>query len=211
MSHRRTANRSTAALLVLLVATGCQPATDPVSAPALDSATQSQQIPGADDGLESPESTATDVHDLPTEREQFIREQKLPLDGSMLTAATPEQSDFIDLIVGRMESDGIAWDSELENLYLALAANACESAILSSHEASAFTVEAYALSSPLISAYVEHLPEADRPLSIAAFTRSAVDGMYYLCPEDYPEWDEAFYANYPDFPGEVGAPANDRR
>lgn len=133
------------------------------------------------------------------EREQFHKDQQLPLDGSLLSASTPEQQQFVDEQRAHIEAQGGAWSPELENLTLALTGNACETAILNHHDADASTVESYIASSPLIMGSIpESLTAAEREQAEASMAEIAVYGMQYMCPADYEQWRDAVVELYPE-------------
>ncbi|MDQ1177856.1 hypothetical protein [Microbacterium sp. SORGH_AS_0421] len=135
---------------VLLGTTACIPLPSPLGPDGAAGRPTS-----APDGAQSPvpeESTTADpddVSDVFAEREEYFREQQLPMDGSPLVAVTPAQKEFIAEQRAYVEQQGSAWTSADESLALALAGDACETAILNRHQVDASTMNTHVATSPL--------------------------------------------------------------
>lgn len=181
----------TASVVVLAAAgmSGCTPVdSSPQPAPSATSpeAVASPSVPSA----------PTDSADALAERDRFMAEQQLPTDGSDLVAVTDAQKEFIAEQRAYVESQGAEWTSQHESVYLALAADACETSILNGHEIDATRFSLHVQSSPLFRALLEGV-SAD---AVAAGEENVasvmVFGTGFLCPEDAPQWDAAFRELY---------------
>lgn len=140
----------------------------------------------------------SDIEDALAEQEQFLKDQELPLDGSPLTAVTPEQKKFIEEQRTHVESQGGVWTPEAETLTLALTADACETAILNSHEVDTSTVRTHIATSPLFLTIPEEVTADEREQAEASMAEIMVYGMQHMCADDYPEWRDAVLELYPD-------------
>lgn len=137
------------------------------------------------------------IGDSLAEREAFIKEQQLPLDGSLLVATTDAQKAYIAEQRAYVEANGGTWDGPTESITLALTADACETAILSNHIFDDFTLSAHMGSSPLVAELIpESATDAERAQLEANAASMAVYGMSYMCPDDYPQARQAFYDVY---------------
>lgn len=145
----------------------------------------------------SPEEPDTDSEfsDVFAEREQFMIDQQLPLDGSLLKAVTPEQQEFIEVVKQQFATNGVEFTENDESIVLALAADACETAILSSHDSSDFVIRGHALTSPLIAEITKNLEEPAKSQAIDNLMYTAATGMSYMCPADADGWFETLDAN----------------
>ena len=125
-----------------------------------------------------------------------MADQQLPTDGSDLVAVTDAQKEFIAEQRAYVESQGAEWTSQHESVYLALAADACETSILNGHEIDATRFSLHVQSSPLFRALLEGV-SAD---AVAAGEENVasvmVFGTGFLCPEDAPQWEAAFRELY---------------
>lgn len=164
----------------------------PTPAPTVD------EFPTAgpgDDATSAPDAGA--LEDSFTERDDFFREQQLPLDGSPLVAVTPAQKEFIAQQRAYVESQGASWSAQDESITLALAADACETAILNGHLVDASTLEGHVASSPLFAAILPTDADAE---TLAAGERNLasvmVFGTSFLCPDDAPAWEAAYTEVY---------------
>lgn len=136
------------------------------------------------------------------ERDQFLEDQQLPLDGSPLEATTPEQQEFIDSYREDVEAQGGTWNAEIETVTLALSLDACESAILAFHDVDEQEVETHILSSPLFDGVIPpDASEEEREGIEADLADTMVYGMQYLCPDDHEQWEPIIQDLYPEHLG----------
>ncbi|MDN5732376.1 MAG: hypothetical protein L0K41_11220 [Yaniella sp.] len=157
------------------------------------------QDPVVTDGKESEQPA---VEDALTERDQFMEDQQLPLDGSPLSAVTPEQKQFIEEQRTHVEDQGGVWTPEAESVTLALTADACETAILNNHDTDASTVQMHIDTSPLFGSQLpESLPEAQRAQAEMSMADIMVYGMQHMCPNDFQQWSEAVMELHPEYYG----------
>lgn len=166
--------------------------------PQVPDSTTSQD-PVVADGNESEQPA---VEDALAERDQFMEDQQLPLDGSPLSAVTPEQKQFIEEQRTHVEEQGGVWTPEAESVTLALTADACETAILNNHDTDASTVQMHIDTSPLfVSQLPESLPEAERAQAEMSMADIMVYGMQHMCPNDFQQWSEAVMELHPEYYG----------
>lgn len=131
------------------------------------------------------------------ERDAFLAEQALPLDGSPLAAVTGAQRDLVAQQRAHVESQGGTWSAEAESITLALALDACETAILNAHEVGPDTLRVHVASSPLISGLLPAGASAeDARATERAIVSIAVFGAGFLCPDDHARWQGAFAEVY---------------
>lgn len=161
-----------------------------------------------DDGATDPadEAAPADEEDeygaAVQERDQFLEDQQLPLDGSPLEATTPEQQEYIDSYRENVEAQGGTWNPEIETVALALSLDACESAILAFHDVDEDTVATHILSSPLFDTVIPpDAPEQEREAIEADLASTMVYGMQYLCPDDHEQWEPIIQDLYPEHLG----------
>lgn len=203
------------AMITGLVLSGCSSEqdasqqTDEVTSDAATGEVEAESpVPEVTEDLEPVETDANDseqsvvTDDVLAERDQFLEDQQLPLDGSPLSATTPEQQQFIEEQRTHVESQGGDWTPEAESLTLALTADACETAILNQHEVDAGTVEVHIASSPLfLNEIPEQLTDAEKAQAEIGMADIMVYGMQHMCPDDFPQWRDAVVELYPDFYG----------
>src|SRR5699024_1643454 len=171
---------------------------------------------GSENEIEAPASTESqdpietdgndseqpDMDDALAERDQFVEDQQLPVDGSPLSAVTPEQKQFIEEQRTHVEEQGGVWTPEAESLTLALTADACETAILNNHETEASTVQMHIDTSPLfLSQIPETLSEAEQAQAQMSMADIMVYGMQHMCPEDFQQWSDAVMELHPEYYG----------
>lgn len=131
------------------------------------------------------------------ERDAFVREQGLPLDGTPLVAVTPAQQDFIAQQRAFVEGQGGTWDAHSGSLALALAADACETSILNAHRMDATIFQGRIESSPLFATIIPaDRTGADRRAAEQNVASVMVFGAGFLCPADRTQWQEAFREVY---------------
>ncbi|NYF16134.1 hypothetical protein HDC37_000948 [Microbacterium sp. AK009] len=192
-------SRSTAAsaslVIVALSLAGCTfslPAVEPEASTSPTVATPAPaQTEGDDQAGEDP------MADALAERDQFLADQQLPLDGSPLVAVTPAQQEFIGQQRAFVESQGGTWDAQTESISLALAADACETAILNYHEVDAPLLQAHVASSPVFAQLIPaDFSEDQRAAAERNVASVMVFGAGFLCPEDGPQWEAAFTEVY---------------
>jgi hypothetical protein len=134
-----------------------------------------------------------EVLDPLQEREEFMKAQRLPLDGTPLTAQTEEQKEYIRTQREHVLTNGGEWSKQDETFALALAADACETAILSSHDVNADKVETHIHTSPLFQSLApEGMNNLPNNAAIMGGASIMIYGMYYMCPADYAQWQNAF-------------------
>lgn len=133
------------------------------------------------------------------ERDEFFDEQQVP-PGEMLTkAATQEQKNFIESQRDLTIASGGEWREDLEQVALALTFDACETAILNSHEVDVFVLESHLDTSPLYQLLLEDFQGDEREALEVNLISIMVHGTSFLCPADYDQWFDAAMALYPDF------------
>lgn len=177
---------------VILGTTACFPVPNLGGAGENESApTQTQPVDPADG------ADAASIDDPLAERQEFFEDQQLPLDGTPLVAVTPAQKEFISQQRAYVEGQGSTWSAQDENIALALAADACETAILNSHRVDASTLQTHVATSPLFAAI---LPKDADAATLAAGERNVasvmVFGTSFLCPDDAPAWQSAYSEVY---------------
>lgn len=156
-------------------------------------ASSSAPTPSASDDADGDDPMA----DALAERDQFLADQQLPLDGTPLVAVTPAQQEFIAQQRAFIESQGGTWDAQTESISLALAADACETAILNDHEVDAPLLQAHVASSPVFAQLIPDDFTADQRVAAERNVASVmVFGAGFLCPEDGPLWEAAFTEVY---------------
>lgn len=171
-------------------------------------ADEEEDAPEADGGATDPveEADPADEEDeygaAVQERDQFLEDQQLPLDGSPLEATTPEQQEYIDSYREDVEAQGGTWNPEIETVALALSLDACESAILAFHDVDEDTVATHILSSPLFDTVIPpDASEQEREGIEADLASTMVYGMQYLCPDDHEQWQTIIQDLYPEHLG----------
>lgn len=177
----------TTAVLAATLA-GCAPAPAPSDAatPSVTASTPTSSGPAA--GEENP---APDMEAAILEREEFFDAQQQPRDGSLLSAKTPEQQEFIAQQRAYLESQGATWAPETESLLLATTLDACETAILNNHRTDADIFAMHVNSSPIFAQVAQGDAAAEQGLaSIMVF------GMSFVCPSDAEQWDAAYTEVY---------------
>lgn len=183
---------------ILVGTTGCLALPSPLEPDAAGSA--SRPTPAAVDTA-SPSNDATvdpdSFEDVFAERDEFFREQQLPMDGTPLVAVTPAQQQFIAEQRAYVEQQGLSWSSQDESLALALAGDACETAILSRHEVDASTLIAHVSTSPLFAQLIPADAQGEaRTQAEAPIASVMVFGATFLCPEDGDAWVAAYQDVY---------------
>ncbi len=142
-------------------------------------------------------SDADALGDAFAERDRFFEEQQLPRDGSLLVAVTPAQQAFIAAQREYIESQGATWTAQEESVSLALAADACETAILNGHDVDASTLEAHVATSPLFAALIPaDADDATRTAIEGNLASTMVYGAGFLCPDDSVDWQSAYAEVY---------------
>lgn len=182
--------------------TTATPEDDPTETDAGTQETDAAEPEEPATGEDSPEATENDFAEAFAKRDQFLEDQQQPLDGSNLEAVTPEQQDYIDSYRSHVESQGGTWDAELETVALGLTLDACETAILNSHEANETVLTSHIQSSPLFSALIPAEATGEQREAFEAEIGSTmVYGMGYICPDDHAEWEATFHSMYSDYLG----------
>lgn len=141
--------------------------------------------------------TGDDLGGAFAERDRFFEEQQLPLDGTPLVAVTPAQKDFIAQQKAYVEEQGATWTAQEDSLSLALAADACETAILNFHEVNADLLRTHVATSPLFAQLVPaDLQGDDRTFAESPIASVMVFGTTFLCPDDGDAWVDAYTEVY---------------
>lgn len=165
---------------------GCAPAPSDSDGPTAAAATPTPSVP-----VEGEEGPALDMEAAILEREEFLDAQQQPRDGSLLSAKTPEQQEFIAQQRAYLESQGATWAPETESLLLATTLDACETAILNNHRTDADIFAMHVNSSPIFAQVTQGDAAAEQGLaSIMVF------GMSFVCPSDAEQWDAAYTEVY---------------
>ena len=148
------------------------------------------------------DESVPDYDALLDERDAFIEAQQLP-PGSTLKAVTPEQKEFISAQTEYMESQGYEVDDELENLYLVVALEACETSILNNHKVNANVVYQHLITDPTLDAVVESsadsLSPEEKDFLYEQVNSVATYGMTFICPADAAAWQKASQEVFPIF------------
>lgn len=188
-----------AGLAAGLALSGCslaEPAPSPTSSskPTPDASAPTSK-PG--ESAESGDGTV-DMAAALAERDRFISDQGLPLDGSLLTAQTDPQRAFIAAERAFVESQGGAWSAEAESTYLALAMDACETSILQGHRVTTDTFTVHVGTSPLFAALIpEQVTGEERRVGERNTAAKMVAGVSYVCEADLAQWVAAYDEVYP--------------
>jgi len=129
------------------------------------------------------------------ERDQFLIDQKLPLDGGLWSATTGAQKALIEYAGANIEARGGIFNEYNEDITLLLGIDACLAAIENLHDIDQETFENYVAKSSHIQRLVREIDaepqEAERRL-VSFMTV----GMYFLCPNDHDAWREHYYDSY---------------
>ncbi|MDD7929988.1 hypothetical protein PUW81_006105 [Microbacterium sp. NM3R9] len=179
----RTATLAALAVVGALALTGCTAAgsSDATPAPAA-SAPEKSATPTPD----AAEGDAALEGDVLAEREAFIAEQQQPVGQPVLTAKTPAQQDLVAQQRAHVEANGGQWSEQAETVTLALALDACETSILNAHEIDVASFRTHVVSSPLIGSLAVDDASREGAVSIMVF------GTRFLCPDDAPQWEQAW-------------------
>lgn len=185
-SHRLSVAAPLAVVATLALAlTACAPTESPRTTPTNSSA------PAPDDDKAMADALA--------ERDAFLEEQQLPLDGSPLVAVTEAQKQLVAQARERAEAQGGTWTEREEWILLALGSDTCESGILNQHRIDAEFMMAMLSGSPL----VQQLVPADATQSelgarLQGIAKTAVFAAGYMCPDDKAAWDAALQEAFPE-------------
>ena len=205
---RRTIAVTSAVLAAGLMLSACSaadaaPDAKP-SSKATPEASAKEPVPGAE-ASEGSEDGPVDFEAALAERDQFIADQGMPLDGTPLVAHTDAQKEFIGREKAFVESQGQMWSAEAESTYLALAMDACETSILQGHRVTQDTLVVHVASSPLFQAMLPaEITGEERRVGERNTSAKMITGVSYLCEADTAHWVEAFNAVYPpSAPGEA--------
>ncbi|MBP6685228.1 MAG: hypothetical protein KA158_07380, partial [Leucobacter sp.] len=154
---------------------------------------------------EGTEGGPVDYEAALAERDQFLIDQGLKLDGTPLVAQTEAQKEFIAGERAYAESQGVVWSPEIESTYLALGMDACETSILQGHRVTQDTLSVHVASSPLFAMMLPaEVTGEERRVGERNAAAKMVSGVSFICPADTTQWVEAFDEVYPPkAPGEV--------
>jgi hypothetical protein len=136
-----------------------------------------------------PTRTAPAQNDVLSEREAFISEQQLAPGSKTLAAVTPAQKAFIEQ--QRASAPDGRMTPQTETLLLASTLDACETAILNSHDVDADILRGHVATSPIFATLA-----ADDLIVERGMATLMITGMGYLCPDDAPQWRTAFAEVY---------------
>ena len=156
-------------------------------APTLEPAPSTEPTPDA----EPTEEPGNGIGDALAEREDFMRTQQQPTDGSLLAAKTPEQKAFVAEAKEYIEGSGGVWDAQTESYALALTLDACETSILNGHKVDESTVRTHASTSPLLAALIQGAPAEQQAALKSGLMNLAVTGVRHVCPTDFDQWKES--------------------
>lgn len=177
-----------AVILTVALLQPSTPTADPAKTPATaEPAPTLDPTPDA----EPTEEPGSGIGDALTEREEFMRTQDQPMDGSLLTAKTPEQKAFIAEAKTYIEGSGGVWDAQTESYALALTLDACETSILNGHNIDEDTVRTDATTSPLLAALIQGVPAEQKAGVTSGLMNLAVTGVGHVCPADVDQWQTA--------------------
>ena len=163
--------------------------------PADPSPTSARSEPAEPPTPQEPEPTPTadDLAGVLAERDAFFAAQQQPMDGSELTPKTPEQKQFIGDQTAWVEQNGGAVTSQAVSIWLALAIDGCETAILNAHNVDSSIFAMHVSTSPLISTLVAQSENPDAEPNLA---QTMVFGMGYICPSDGAQWSQLWDEAY---------------
>ena len=156
-------------------------------APTLGPSPSSEPTPDA----EPTEEPGSGIGDALAEREEFMRTQEQPMDGSLLAAKTPEQKAFVAEAKEYIEGSGGVWDAQTESYALALTLDACETSILNGHKIDKNTVRTHATTSPLLAALIQGVPAEQKAGVTSGLMNLAVTGVGHVCPADQSQWKDS--------------------
>ncbi|MDQ1216464.1 MULTISPECIES: hypothetical protein [Microbacterium] len=181
----RTATLAALAVVGALALTGCTPAGDANPSEATPAATTSAPEKS---GAASPDAggDAATTADALAERDAFIAAQQQPVGQPTLTAKTPAQQELVAQQRAHVEANGGQWSEQAETVTLALALDACETSILNGHQVDQNVYQVHVASSPLIQSLAIDDASREGAVSIMVF------GTRFLCPDDAPQWEQAW-------------------
>lgn len=191
-SIRHSAVSRWGVVAVALVSTGllagCFPSL-PVADPEV-----SASAPAGGGGVDAEASVAPSgaSGDVFAEREQFFADQQQPVDGTVPTAKTAAQKEFIAQQRAYTEQQGGTWSDQAEGIALALSLDACETSILNEHSIDTSDFQTHVSTSPLIAQIA-----GDNAQAVAGAASIMVFGTQFLCPADAAQWTAAYRATFP--------------
>ncbi|QLD13015.1 hypothetical protein [Microbacterium oleivorans] len=184
-AHVRTPVIAVIAVAGLLTLAGCTPAEGPDAdsgSPAMSPTTSETGSATPDAAADEPDATV----DALAERDAFIAEQQQPVGQPSLTAKTPAQQELVTQQRAHLEENGGQWSEQAETVTLALALDACETSILNGHSIDTASFRTHVVSSPLIQSLAVDDASREGAVSIMVF------GTRFLCPDDAPQWEQAW-------------------
>lgn len=194
--------RVAAALIATLTLAGCAGSNDGDSpmptSPEVTDAPASADAP-SDEPTEQSDPDESALEEAFLERDQFFEDQNVPLGDVLEKPVTQTQKDFIDSQREYTLSNGGEWSEMHEQIALALTFDACENAILNSHDVDAATLDAHIATSPLFELLLQDQPADQQEATEANLTSIMLYGMTYICPADYDQWFDAAATLYPGF------------
>lgn len=147
---------------------------------------------GGDSEVGSIEDQLAHLDDAFAERDQFMRDQQFPTDDSWLTAVTDGQKEFIEWRRADVENQGGEFTERDEHITLALASDACETAILNGHNVDSAILKSHIETSPLIAVIIGD-SDSERAKDIEwTLGYISVYGMKFMCESDYEPWRAVF-------------------
>ncbi|UNK72428.1 hypothetical protein [Microbacterium sp. H1-D42] len=133
------------------------------------------------------------------EREAFLDAQQLPRDGTPLVAVTDAQKQLVTEQRAWSESQGATWTPQDESIVLALAADACESAILNQHVIDGAFLMTVVTNSPLVQQLIPaDASDEKKALYVRNLASMSVFGAGFLCPSDKAAYNVAFAEAFPE-------------
>ncbi|SDQ15348.1 hypothetical protein [Microbacterium sp. cf332] len=186
-AHVRPPVVMTLAVVGLLALAGCSSA----GGSAGDASPTSSPVP-AESGTSTPaagddiDEASGETVDALAERDAFIADQQQPVGQPTLTAKTPAQHELVAQQRAHLEANGGQWSEQAETVTLALGLDACETSILNGHEIDLAAFRTHVVTSPLIDSLAVDDASREGAVSIMVF------GTRFLCPDDAPQWEQAW-------------------
>ncbi|MFS0714723.1 hypothetical protein ABC195_12645 [Microbacterium sp. 2P01SA-2] len=181
----RTVALASLAVAGVLVLAGCSPADRSASADSTPAPTASAPEASGDATPDAGDDAAVDG-DVLAERDAFIAAQQQPVGQATLTAKTPAQQELVAQQRAHLEANGGQWSEQAETVTLALGLDACETSILNGHEIDVTSFRTHVVTSPLIQSLAVDDASREGSVSIMVF------GTRFLCPDDAPQWEQAW-------------------
>lgn len=205
--------RFLSALVAVIALTACSntdPATPPEDLPVTEATAEpelaeegdaaAQPLPEGSAGFGAPDGELVDdvLGDPFGERDEFLAVQGVPLEGQLVEPVTPEQEEFISAQRDFIADQGGQWDEQHTEVYLSLALDGCETAILNGHDPDPAIISTHITTSPLFSNLLAGQTGDALESGITNLLSSTIFGMQHLCPDDGADWLTIAAGLYPD-------------